>query len=147
MPYLTATILAVTGVIVTLLYGVFRYAAHFGPALQIGDEIRLWGGYSEPPYWLHGANAAHGVVEGFLEIIGGGSVALVALQTLETSDNSRRVLLYSRFGRAWRHKGVVHIEELGNQMPLSPVVPGKTGEWVESHAQYTVVKRQDLSGR
>jgi hypothetical protein len=142
MSSLTAAILAVTGAVVALLFSVFHYAPRFRK-LRTGDEVRIWGGYSEPATWLTGANSVHGVVERFMPVGGGGSAALVVLRRPETiASGCRYLLLYLRFGRIWHDRGVVHVEAIVDPTTLpSAVTPAQIGDWVESHAQYAVVRR------
>jgi hypothetical protein len=143
MGSLTVAILVGTVSFGALLYGTLQYASRFRPKLVVGDEIRIWGGYSDAPAWLDGKESVYGTVIRFLPVVGDGSAALVALREPDTIEHGcHQLLLYPRFSRAWRGRGVVHIEAIDDLATLPPVVtPARAGAWVESHALYAIIRR------
>lgn len=141
MSFLDGSILAGAIVVGVLLFCVIRFGSHFRTKLAVGDEVHIYGGYSDNSEWLHGKRSV-AVVTKFIPVAGG-MVVLATLMDLQVADiGTHRLLLYSRFDRVWRSSGVVHVEAVDDSTPISSTVkPARLGSWVESHARYEVSRR------
>ena len=121
------------------------------PQLQIGDRVRLYGGYLEPPPWLEGTPPGRseysGAVTGFILGDKGSASAVVELDEeahveidLDETEapvraDGKFAVLTLRYERArWKTRGTVHVELL--QSPPEPRQDRPRGPWVESHATY-----------
>ena len=120
--------------------------------LEIGDHIRLYGGYDMEPRWLNGRPDIEGVVLKWIPGQNANPACVVALDEELTATGDVRgkprivtgkyVVLEPRYvGQAWREQGTVHVE-LCEAMPSDhPWQNRDVGAWVESHASYNVVPR------
>jgi len=107
--------------------------------LNVGDKIRLSGGYDMEPKWLAGKNFHSGTVTEFIPGQNQTPAAVVKLDAPITFDETTGdiVVLELRYeGAKWAEKEIVHVE-LCNFIPEPASWKfRKQGKWVESHASY-----------
>lgn len=107
--------------------------------LQVGDRLRLSGGYDFEPEWLAGASHRDAAIVAFFNETDDREAAVVKFdEFLESPRGSGEfaVLLLRYVGAQWTDHEIVHIE-LCNFMPeLKPWAERKQGAWIESHASY-----------
>ncbi len=139
-----SSILSWTALVMVVIATLPRVTRRFRRPLNVGDRVRIRGGYEDPPEWLQGRGAITGRVVALIPESDGRSAAEVALDSpLSASQTSyTAALLRLRYKDArWTHRGVVHVE----LWAASPSEAGRDPaaavphEWVESHASYSVI--------
>lgn len=111
--------------------------------IDVGDRLRLSGGYDIRPEWLGGREHYPGVLTAFIPGQNEEPAAVVRLDTPITVDGvtGDTVVMETRYeGARWTEAGVVHLE-------LCDFVPEprrwqdrRQGKWIESHASYERVR-------
>lgn len=118
--------------------------------IEVGNRIRLSGGYDFEPQWLGGRSFVEGRVTGWVPGQNEEPACVVLLDDTLSAEGlvhgdrrevtGRHVVLQLRYRDAqWENSGVVHVE-LCESMPQQAAWPDRAvGAWVESHASYEVV--------
>jgi hypothetical protein len=110
-------------------------------AMEIGDSVKLYGGYDYDPKWL--ANGDHQIAKVIKFIPGQNSepaavVKLTAPITVDSVTGDILVLELRHQGAKWLKEGIVHIE-LCDFMPDDiRWQDRKQGLWAEAAASYAV---------
>lgn len=116
-------------------------------ALNVGDRVRLSGGYDFEPAWLGGRDAVVGTVTRWIAGQNAEPACVVELDepltatgTVKTETQTvtgRVVILEQRHvGAAWVDHGTVHVELCALDPGDAPWPNRPVGAWVESHASY-----------
>lgn len=107
--------------------------------LEVGDSVRLSGGYEMEPKWLGGKDGYAGTVVDFIPGQNQAPSAVVKLDHAITFDDVTGdiVILELRYkGAKWGQRETVHVE-LCNFLPdRASWKSRKRGVWIESHASY-----------
>ncbi len=107
--------------------------------LNIGDRVRLSGGYSYEPVWLAGKDDCYGTV---VDSIPGQNRQPAMVVELEQSISAEGIIgkflvLELRFvGATWAATGTVHVELCDFRPEKKRWQDRRQGKWVESHATY-----------
>jgi len=107
--------------------------------IEIGDRLRLWGGYDYNPEWMAGRESHFGTVKSFIPGQNTQKAIVVALEdSIDFNGNhGKYIILETRYeGQTWYEYGPVHIE-LCDFIPDSlPYKDRRKGIWVEAAASY-----------
>jgi hypothetical protein len=117
-------------------------------AMNIGDKLRLSGGYDMNPRWLQARNEYYATVVAFLENNKKSSSteklsALIEFDEFVTFEGmtGKFGLLDLRYvGQAWENSGSVHVFLLKEKINSIQARNEETSRWMESHATYEVVE-------
>ena len=107
--------------------------------LQVGDRVRLAGGYDQEPRWLSGKPFVEGVVAGFISGQGSKPAAVIRLDApLRVQAMSGKTLILElRYADAkWAWTETVHVELCDFSPEPKRWQERRQGQWVESHATY-----------
>lgn len=108
--------------------------------LQIGDRVRLSGGYSFEPAWLAGKEYVDGSVAEFIPGQNNISAAVVKLDepiTYQKITGEIVVLELRYVGAIWSPSETVHVELCDFLPEPAPWKDRRRGKWAESHANYS----------
>ena len=114
-----------------------------GRLLEVGDRVRLSGGYDMEPPWLCGGAGYNGRVERFIPGQNDEMAAVVRFDapiSIEGITAEIAVLELRYEGQTWSHTGTVHIELCDFDPPAERWQNRKRGKWVESHATYKALR-------
>jgi hypothetical protein len=117
-----------------------------GRSLQVGDRIRVFGGFGGDPPWLHGGVGYRGTVERFIpEDEGDEQLAAVVRLDETISVHAVRgqvvVLHLAWLGTDWAtQRPRVHVELCDFDPPSLGWQARQHGAWVESHATFKLEK-------
>lgn len=113
--------------------------------LQIGDRLRLFGGYSMPPEWLNGKEAYYGKVIKFIPGLYKKEDAVVQIDEELSFMGSRGKILVLTLrykGANWKKSEIVHLHLFEN-IPQDDIWHNNDN-WqknhIESHASYRIVR-------
>ena len=136
-------VLIVTSVAVVLIGLLPRILRALSRPMRMGDRIRLSGDYGSEPAWLGTRASVDGEVITFVSRGGPRESAIIKLTVPVSADgvSSDIVALDLRYqGVRWGQREVVH-GELRNNLPSEDERgTSRGGKWVESHAQYRVLR-------
>ena len=119
--------------------GASSIIAEKSPPLDVGDNIRLSGGYDSEPAWLGTKTAVFGSVTRFIPGEGSQPDAEVMLTEPLPVDNVAggiAILKLRYVGAKWESTGTVHVELCDFEPDPKPWPSRHQGLWVESHATY-----------
>jgi len=118
--------------------------------VNVGDRLRVSGGYDMEPEWLAGLSAVQGLVVKWIPSGNAAPACVLELDVALTATGllrSRRetvtgthLVLAQRYAEApWTHTGTVHVELCDFVPDDQPWGARRAGAWVESHATYLIV--------
>ncbi len=110
--------------------------------LQIGDRVRLSGGYDMEPAWLSGMPFIQGTVMGFIPGQNDRPAAVITLDapiTAEGKSGDTLVLKLRYAGAEWASTETVHVELCDFPPEPKRWQDRRQGKWVESHATYRLI--------
>jgi hypothetical protein len=105
--------------------------------LQVGDRIRLSGGYDVEPKFLQGKAELLGTLSKFIPGQNENTAAVVELDSSISVDGvtGNTLVLELRYkGASWRRTNTVHIELCDFDPETKAWQHRKQGRWIESHA-------------
>jgi hypothetical protein len=111
--------------------------------LKAGDRIRLFGGYDMIPRWLCGKDEYFGTMTRFIPAQNQERLAVIKLDSPITVEGITGdiVILSLRYeGAKWKDQETVHIELCDFDPEPRTWEYRKHGKWVESHAQYEILR-------
>lgn len=109
-------------------------------SLEIGDLVRLSGGYHFEPEWLAGMESVRGSVVAFLPGQNENPAAVIKLDELLSYKNltdSIAVLELRYADATWGENQVVQVELCDFMPEQTPWPNRRKGRWTESHATCT----------
>jgi hypothetical protein len=107
--------------------------------LEVGNRVKLSGGYDYEPRWLSGAQFYLGSVTAFIPGQNQESAAVVALDApidIEGVVGNTVVLELRYVGQEWAESGTVHVELCDFEPEPKRWQERQQGKWVESNATY-----------
>ena len=107
--------------------------------LEIGNRVRLTGGYGFEPAWLSGNENLDGTLVCFIPGQNHMPAAVIKIEspiTFEAITGAILVLELRYAGASWEETGIVHIELCDFMPEPAPWQDRRRGKWVESHATY-----------
>ncbi|HEX8169273.1 MAG TPA: hypothetical protein VF824_01895 [Thermoanaerobaculia bacterium] len=151
MPEVVIVILAATATLIIVAAMVPRLIRRSSRPLQVGDRIRISGGYDSPPLWLGGREYVDGSVVQF-RTTDPAAKSVSAVVKLDSPITTRGfasdvVMMHLRFVNArWGQHETVHLELVSSPPAAGQEFNGETGYdardgWIESHAGYRVIAR------
>lgn len=110
--------------------------------IEIGDRIKLWGGYDYDPRWLVGKSHHIGFVIKKIPSQNSGDAIVIELddEINIKEGKGKYIILETRYeGQTWNEYGPVHVE-LCDFIPDSlPFNERKQGKWIEAAASYEMI--------
>jgi len=113
-----------------------------GDKLQVGDRVKLNGGYDAGSTWLGEKDAVYGTVAKFMPGQNTQPAALVKLDETFTADGVAGDILVLELryvGAEWTLTETVHVELCDFEPGPKKWQDRRHGKWVESHATYNRV--------
>lgn len=116
--------------------------------LQVGDRIKLFGGYDIFPRWLRNRNHYFATVLGFFDNQIKGRVGDERLSaSIEFEEELEFEGLTGRFGyimgrwenQQWLRSGIVHVYLTDIKIVESTQITEENSRWMESHTRYEAV--------
>lgn len=106
--------------------------------LQVGDRIRLYGGYAHRPQWLGDEDGYDGVLTAFRPSHNAPDAIVRLDRPIEASGVcGEKVILSLRYtGAVWANDGIVHIELCDFDPENENWQDRRKGVWVEAAASY-----------
>ena len=113
--------------------------------LQVGDRIKLFGGYDMNPLWLFGGEGYTAKVLSFFDnyINGSENDSRMSI-SIEFDEPLTLKGLTGKYGfimgrwedQKWEDVGVVHVHITTNKISKASDITEENSRWVESHASY-----------
>jgi len=116
--------------------------------LQVGDRIKLFGGYDMHPRWMGDKNHYVATVLGFFDNEIEGRVDDERLSaSIEFDEELEFEGLTGKFGyimgrwekQQWLSSGIVHVHLTNVKIAEAKQITEENSRWMESHARYEVV--------
>ena len=109
--------------------------------LNVGDRVRVGGGYDMQPQWLGGRQYYSGTVKALIPGQNDMPAVVVVLAAdAAFEDYAGKYLVQNlelRYaGATWTETGTVHVELCDFEPEARPWQDRRQGKWVESHATY-----------